>query len=382
MTTKLKIILKKIIVVGLKFVQNLVNNISKDENIHLVSRTITSEQLQDIQARLNYYVPGRTLKTHSHLPLFAALSSQPVLAFGEYSLLTKKYGYYRGGIFDIDHLKNHLAGWAWFHLAEYCAKEKTDISVSFQRFKNVIDLLRKQRLEKVYVFGTGPSLSKAGEMDWSDGYRIVCNTIVRDQELWHKINPNFIVAGDAIYHFSDTKMARAFRTDLSLRMSETDTYFVFPAIFNSIVRCEMQEYADRLIPIPEGSHTNINVDLCQDFNLPKLGNVLPCLLLPLGCTISKAVFLWGFDGRAPADQLFWANSAKHSYPEFLPELQEKFPAFFDHFVPADNPSQYVRNVHGDVLEDCLQSAEKEGWCFEMMHKSWTPTLQKRCKTVN
>ncbi|MBA4383618.1 MAG: hypothetical protein C0410_02680 [Anaerolinea sp.] len=380
--TKFKVFFEKVIVAGVKSVQKLVDDVSTDENIHLVSRAITPEQLQDIKARLNYYVPGRTLTTHSHLPLFVALSSQPALVFGEYSLFTKKYGYYRGGLFDIDHLKNHLAGWAWFYLAEYCAKEKTDLPLSFQRFKSAIDSLRKQHLEKVYIFGTGPSLSKAGKMDWSDGYRIVCNTIVRDPDLWHKINPHFIVAGDAIYHFSDTKFARAFRKDLALRLSETNTYFVFPAMFYSIVRREMREYADRLIPIPDGTHTTVNVDLCQDFNLPRLGNVLPCLLLPLGCTLGKAIFLWGFDGRAPTDQLFWANSAKHSYPEFLPELKENFPAFFDHFVPANNPSQYVNTVHGDVLEECLQSAEKEGWYFEMLHKSWTPTLQKRCKTIN
>lgn len=377
MMIKLKIILKKIILIGIKAVQKLVDNISNDENIYLVSRAITPDQRQDIQVRLNFYVPGRALKTHSHLSLVVALGSQPVLTFGEFGPISKRYRIYRGGFFNIDHNNNYVAGWAWCNLAEYCTKEKADISDSSHRFNIYINALRKQHLDKTYIFGTGPSLPKAMEKDWSDGYRIVCNTIVRDPDLWHKINPHFIVAGDAIYHFSDTEFARAFRRDLFLRMSETNTYFVFPAMFNSIVMREMPDYADRLIPIPDGIHTKITVDLCQDFSLPSTGNVLTFLLLPLGCTLSKAVFLWGFDGRAPTDQLFWANSAKHSYPEFLPQLQENFPAFFDRLVPKDNPSHYAQKVHGKILEELLQVAENEGWHFVMMHPSWTPVLQKR-----
>jgi len=105
--------------------------------------------------------------------------------------------------------------------------------------------------------------------------------------------------------------------------------------------------------------------------------VLNLLLLPLGCTLSKNVFLWGFDGRAPNDQLFWANSAKHSYPELMDTLRAAHPSFFEHFVPADKPTQYVRKVHGDQLDECLSQSERDGWSFVMMHKSWTPTLQKR-----
>ncbi|WP_458868572.1 hypothetical protein, partial [Enterococcus faecium] len=81
-----------------------------------------------------------------------------------------------------------------------------------------------------------------------------------------------------------------------------------------------------------------------------LGNVLNKLLLPLGCNLSKHVGLWGFDGRAPKDQLFWSNSQKQSYTELMPTLQAAHPAFFDHFVPRENPEKYVQSVHGDVLE--------------------------------
>ena len=113
--------------------------------------------------------------------------------------------------------------------------------------------------------------------------------------------------------------------------------------------------------------------------MPNLGNVLNILLLPLACSLSKSVWLWGFDGRAPDDKLFWANSSKHSYPELLPELQQEHPAFFRTFVPKDKENSYVTAVHGDELDRRLIDAERDGYEFVMMHASWTHTLNKRVR---
>ena len=99
--------------------------------------------------------------------------------------------------------------------------------------------------------------------------------------------------------------------------------------------------------------------------------------MPLACSLSKSVWLWGFDGRAPDDKLFWANSSKHSYPELLPELQQEHPAFFRTFVPKDKENSYVTAVHGDELDRRLIDAERDGYEFVMMHASWTHTLNKR-----
>jgi hypothetical protein len=129
--------------------------------------------------------------------------------------------------------------------------------------------------------------------------------------------------------------------------------------------------------MPRGSHKSISTSLLERFELPNLGNILNIALLPLACTLTKDVRLWGFDGRAPDDKLFWANSSKHSYPELMDTLRAAHPAFFAHHVPADKPDKYVKTFHGDQLDQSLVDAERRGWSFTMMHKSWTPTLQKR-----
>jgi hypothetical protein len=53
------------------------------------------------------------------------------------------------------------------------------------------------------------------------------------------------------------------------------------------------------------------------------------------------------------------------------------PRFFEHYVPASDPNKYVRDYQGQVFERALQYGERNGWTFEMLHPSWTPSLQKR-----
>jgi hypothetical protein len=256
--------------------------------------------------------------------------------------------------------------------------ECNKIKVSFIK---LIESLKKQDLSKSYIFATGPSLQKAFEVKFHDGYRIVCNTIVKDNSLWHYISPHIIVAGDALYHFSDSSFSIAFIKDLRQRLKESpSTVFVYPMLFHRFVVRELTEFADRLYPVPIGDHKDITVDLTKTYALPALGNVLNLLLLPLAINLSKEIYFWGFDGRSPNDKDFWSNSDKHFYNDLVPELKMSHPAFFDHFVPKNNESSYVRTVHGDILELSLNKAEREGWKFNMMHDTYTPALKARYKS--
>jgi hypothetical protein len=293
-----------------------------------------------------------------------------------------KYNQAKLLFYDIDYNQNPDDGWQWHHaLTKYTYKRESlekAIAKSSTNFKRYLSTIKKY--DKAYIIGTGPSLSKAREVDWSDGYRIVCNTIVKDQEMWKHVNPHFIVAGDAIYHFGCNDFAFSFIEDLKNRMRESDTYFIYPFYFHPYVKRVLKEFDEKLIPIPTVKRDLIHISLLFDFRIPDdIGNVLNLLLLPLGCTLSKNVFLFGFDGRAPTDKLFWSNSAKHTYEDKLGEIIKQHPKFFEYNVPKQGETKYVNNVHGERLEKILSIAEKENWSFVMMHKSWTETLNRRFK---
>ena len=283
----------------------------------------------------------------------------------------------KNNFFNVDYNNFATEGWQWARFASFVTRHSVDVDEYHRKFTERIESLMSLNKKKAYIFGTGPSLEKAIDNDWSDGYTIVCNTIVRDQKLWNHIKPDFIVAGDAVYHFSKSKLATAFREDLKLRLKETDSYFVYPALFDALAQRLFAEFKEQLMPIPIGDHKSIHLGLTNRFELPAIGNILNLALLPLGCTMSKDVYLWGFNGRAPDDKLFWSNSKLHSYPEFMDDLQEQHPMFFSYYIPKGNEKSYVENVHGDILEKNMIDAEKNGWTFTMMHQTWTPVLQSR-----
>ncbi len=281
-------------------------------------------------------------------------------------------------VFNLDFDSNYLDGWDYHYLLT-----KMNPEVSSKGIREGHAILTKLSAEiklqynKAYVFGTGPSLDDALSQNFTDGVRIVSNTIVKDASTWNHISPNFIVAGDAIYHFGIGKFAEKFRNDLKLRLAETDTYFVFPSQFYVFCLKEFSAFKNRLIPIPIGRNKSVHHDLTSDYSLPIHGNALLLLLLPLACTLARKVGLWGFDGRSPDAKLFWKNSSKHFYSDDVEELRGLHPKFFTQLVPKESPELYAKKVHGDVLENALIKAENDGFRFIMMHHSYTETLQRR-----
>lgn len=336
----------------------------------------------EFRLRACHFAPalGEGYDVLDRVPKLVLLSHRPVvfLTMPEQRWLAKL-----PNMFVLDHEQCADDAWNWFGLVMALRPEffREEVRKAEGRFHKLALHLR-EGYKKCYIFGTGGSLERAGEHDWSDGIRVVSNTIVKDGSLWRHVDPHVIVAGDALYHFGHTEFAISFRKDLACRMRETQTFFIYPAMFHDLVLRELGEFSDRLIPIPIGDKRSSIQDLISDFELPFMGNVLNLLLLPVACTLSKDVYLWGFDGRAPDDKMFWKNSSKHFYQEHVAKLQAAHPAFFELHVPKSNPEKYVKTVHGDKLEQDLSEAESRGWRFTLLHKSWTETLQRRFRVID
>lgn len=308
----------------------------------------------------------RTLKVLTFLPVVKCFFGiNEIISVN----LTKDWLWY-----NVDPKINPLDVWEY----HYILSRNFDSKKNKLLFIKHINELQSKCFAKCYLFATGSSLELAINKNFNDGYKIVCNTIVKDKKLWNHLSPDIIVAGDALYHFSDSTFAKSFRSDLKKRLIESpNTIFIFPSLFYHFVNLEFREFKNRIIGIPIGDGKDISNNLVNKFELPSYGNVLNLLMLPIGCSISKNIFFWGFDGRAPGDKDFWKNSNKHFYQENVDELKLDHPAFFSYHIPIGNETKYVNNVHGDVLENVLQNAEKKGFVFNTMNFSYTIALQKR-----
>jgi hypothetical protein len=345
---------------------------------------ISGDKARRIKERLNFFVgslPGKVSVRFTRRVSWRSAMMADVVLEADQGIVTAGLRRAFDHIFNVDFESNPMDAWDLARANQLlnALPDPGDRAASHSRLIRAVERCRSMGHAKTYIFGTGPSLQEALKHDFSDGVVVVCNTIVRDDALWRHLNPDFVMAGDALYHFGHTAHAKAFRADLRQRLLESrgKTLFVYPETFHGIVRDELGDLDELLIPVPIGDHTDIDVDLCAQFELPALGNVLNALLLPLACTLTPEVCLWGFDGRAPNDKLFWANSSRHSYPELMPALREEHPAFFAHFVPPSKEKSYVESVHGDELDRRLTVAEARGFTFTMMHFSWTDTLNKR-----
>jgi hypothetical protein len=280
--------------------------------------------------------------------------------------------------YDVDPQREPNAMWGWHYIISTLAPvTPSRIEQAKARFTRALSQLSALGLERCYIFGTGPSLDKATLLDFTDGYRIVCNTVCKDQKPVAKLKPHILVAGDAQYHFSDTSHAQAFLRDVEQRMEECEFVFCYPATFDQFVRRRFAKFEDRLIPIPIGQTFNLTADMTTEFRLPNTGNVLGLLLLPIACQLSRDVRLLGFDGRQPLDQSFWTNAANCSYPELIKEMASEYPGFYDHYIPRADPLYYVKSVHGDSLDQAMSKAEGEGWGFSLLSPSTSPALAKR-----
>ena len=278
--------------------------------------------------------------------------------------------------YNVDPYSNHIASWKFHEILN--KKQNFDLISNKIKFN---DLISKYQLKnRVYLFGTGPSLDFAISQNYEDGYVIVCNTIVKDKKLWNHLKPDILVAADALYHFSDSLFAQQFRNDLVLRFSEiSNTILLLPIQFEYFAKINMPSISDRIIGIPFGRFKTPIVNLRNDFKLPLTGNILNILMLPLAITLAKNIYFIGFDGRSPDDKNFWKNSDKHFYNELVEDLKKHHPAFFNYFIPKGKEDEYVKKYHGDDLEDFLTNAESQGYYFETMYFSYTFALSKRYK---
>jgi hypothetical protein len=341
--------------------------------------------IAEIAERFSFYFPGWILHEHviggDHvLPrarvVSAALNQVPVLYAGQHDPQLLPGPLRNNPRYWLNPGLNGREAWEWHELVAQQFGHRVNVEASKRRF---LDFERQNGLrafKKCYVFGTGPSLARAIEKDWSDGVRVVCNTIVRDHDLWHHIQPHIIVAADAGYHFSFTDHACAFRSDLKKRLTETDAIFMYPDEFDVVVLREFEGLEDRLVPVPQGDFQDLVHDLHENFAFPELHNILP-RMLSIACALSQEIGLWGFDGRAPDDQGFWKNASGQSYPEHMQGLRDAYPAFFNEQIPDNDGQRYIRQSFGEALEQCLSEVEERGTQFVMMHDTWTDTLRKR-----
>jgi hypothetical protein len=235
--------------------------------------------------------------------------------------------------------------------------------VLYQRFSGA---------KKAFVFGTGPSINKAKGFSYNDGIRIICNSVVKNEELLKRIQPHFLVFTDSVFHFGVSKYSGDFAKDLLKAVKKYNTICITNQVGYAMMRLHFPELIPFLIAVPAKRFGPPNLLTPEKFLTRDYTNVLTRFMFPLAAGLSKNVVLLGFDGRNPQETYFWKHNPTTQYSENLDSTKLSHPAFFRD-ISYDN----YYEKHCKALNTMIIRFEKYGVKAYTWTESYIPSLQSR-----
>jgi hypothetical protein len=257
------------------------------------------------------------------------------------------------------------------------------IHKSQQTFMKMKNEIRAKNIDNAYVFGSGPSATKAFELDIKDSFTIVSNGIVLNRELMNYIQPQIITGIDPLYHSGPSLYAGNFRKALAEAIEKFNSYFVTRIEFYRWFADYFPKHiSNNIIGIPVIPKDGIppltgKIEIDGGFNLFNgNGNVLTTSLLPLALSMVNDVNILGCDGRPPADirenekiKYFWKHEEKSTIENWEEITYKAAPYYFE----SRNFEDYTEK-HNSYLAKIIKSANALGKIIRCPVPSYLPVL--------
>ncbi len=269
----------------------------------------------------------------------------------------QEYGEYCGLIWEYLTSRKQRAGY---------------IEESRERFDRLAGQLKRESVSASCVFGTGPSLEKAYDFDFSDTLCIVCNSIVQNEALMDHLRPRFICAGDVVSHFGVSAYAHRFRADLIKALRNRDLVLLTTAKYGSMMLHHYPDLAEKILLIEQTQDGPV-YDLSEDYEAPRLDSTLNIHMLPLAATFSRQVWLLGCDGKNPSgeNEDFWAHAEQAQYHDLVDSGHRCHPTF-DLNRQLSTYRRYIQSITRTIEE-----GERRGISYGSLHPSYVPVIAQR-----
>ena len=226
-------------------------------------------------------------------------------------------------------------------------------------------------LKKGYIFGTGPSVEEAVKHNFSDGFTVVCNSIVKNRNLLKHINPDLLVFADPVFHFSPCRYSAEFRRQMLEAVRELGCFIMIPEINLPMMISHYPELKDFIIGMP-ALNDSYNFPTRENYFVKQTDNIMTLLMLPVASAFSEEIYILGSDGRMPDDNYFWKHGRTVQFEELMDTAFKTHPSFFK---DRDYPGYYTR--HCKVLTEMVEYGEKMGKKYYSLTSSRIPALIER-----
>jgi hypothetical protein len=225
--------------------------------------------------------------------------------------------------------------------------------------------------QKSYVFGTGPSVETAYKYDFSDGVRVVCNSIVKNDKMLEHVRPDILAFTDSVFHFGVSEYAEQFINDVVKVVRKYDTYCVTNLVGYSLICSQYPELENNVIGVPAKRFGGAIPLTTKRFKTRDYANILTRYMLPIAAGLSDEISLLGFDGRRPSEKYFWNHNPSTQYGS-MDSTQMCHPAFF-----RDISYGGYYDAHCANLEKMIATFENAGKTIRSLGESEIPALRDR-----
>jgi hypothetical protein len=237
--------------------------------------------------------------------------------------------------------------------------------------RNYTTLLKSvSECDRAHVFGTGPSLNEATKFDYSGGFNIVCNSIVKNKRLLAHIKPQLLVFADPVFHFSPCRYAAEFRRSMLETVRKYDCHIMLPEYNVPLYLAHYPELNDKIIGMPEGRI--LNFPTAENFFVRGSENIMTLFMLPAASAVSKEIFIIGADGRNPGESSFWSHSPSSQFKDLMKTASDTHPSFF-----LDRNYNDYYEKHCNIIDEFIRHGESMGKRYISITPSNIPALSAR-----
>lgn len=258
----------------------------------------------------------------------------------------------------------------WYDL--YTPKKRLNIK---KHSINLFKLFYNDNIsDEVILFGTGPSINSVFKKDYKNKTTIICNSIVKDDNLLDRINPNAITFIDSVFHFGVSKYCEQFIIDVAKTVKKYESYCFINEVGGALIYEHFPELREKLICFPTyriGAPNRIKPDKFKSRFYSH--SVVTRIMLQLGAGLADKVLMCGFDGRSDdGEDYFWKHSSSAQYDDLMQDVWDSHPTFF-----SDTDYEDHYEGHCEVIEQVISTFEKQGLEVYSLEKSYIPALAKR-----
>jgi len=228
---------------------------------------------------------------------------------------------------------------AYARLSSRAFSDVCDVDTLRCNYRSFYD--RFHGVENAFLFATGPSIEYP-----SESLKVICNSLVKNEELVDHIKPNVVVFSDLAFHLGPSEYAAQFRQDAMSVIEKYDCWCIVQDLLAPLLLARYPFLARRLIGLPVRrvkGHPNFPTperfysDKCRT-------NIMTMLMLPVGSAVARNVYVLGNDGRKPDEKYYWKHSSANQYVDLMATVVDTHPSFFRDRVYTDYYEGVVRNI--------------------------------------